>query len=171
MLELRSVGQAVGLGLSVAVSFLLILVNGAAAVEQFGDWQFACPAAAAANDKKSTCRLTQSHAGATALLVTILVQEAKGTPVAVVSVPEGVYLAPGIELKVDDGSPFKLLYETCNSSGCHAGFKIAGDIASAFKRGQLARFTVFDSKQKPALIDVSLKGLTKGLERLQQEAK
>ena len=138
-------------------------------VEKVGDWELAC-GSPTADGKKPACRLVQNHAaetGATVLLVTI-VQDAAKFPVAVVSVPEGVYLAPGIELTVDKGQSFKLLYETCNSSGCHAGFKIAGDIAAALKKGQIAHHKLFDSKQTPVTIDVSLKGLSKALDRLQE---
>ena len=149
----------------------------AAAPERIGDWEFVCPAASAdgkpdGKPGKRSCRLVQNHAGTgggTVLLITI-VQDTAKIPVAVVSVPEGVYLAPGIELTVDQGQSFKLLYETCNPSGCHAGFKIEGDIAAALKKGQIASHKVFDSKQQPVTIPVSLKGLTKALERLQQEA-
>lgn len=135
--------------------------------EKIGDWEFVCPAPVGGT--KSKCRLVQNHAaesGQTALLVTILMDEAGKVPVAVVSVPKRVYLAPGIEMSIDGGPGFKLLYETCDDVGCHAGYKIAGDIASALKKGAMAAHKVFDSRQKPVSVSVSLKGLGKALDKL-----
>jgi invasion protein IalB len=147
----------------------------AGTVEKIGDWELVCTAAAAAKkDDAGRCRLVQNHAtdgGQTALLITVLASMAAKGPVAVVSVPKSVYLAPGIELKIDSGAAFKLLYETCNDTGCHAGFKISGDIAAALKKGQVAAYKIFDSQQKPVTVDASLKGLSKALDRLAEVSK
>jgi invasion protein IalB len=140
-------------------------------VERIGDWELVCPAPAAS---KPTCRLIQNHTapnGQTALLVTVLASDKAKGQVAVVSVPRGVYLAPGIEMKVDGGPSFKLLYETCDDTGCHAGYKVAGDIATALKNGKLAIHKVFDSKQQPVSVPVSLTGFGKALNRLAEVSK
>jgi invasion protein IalB len=109
--------------------------------------------------------------GKTALLVTVLTSGPAKGPVAIVSVPKWVYLAPGIEMKVDNGAGFKLLYETCNDTGCHAGYKVAGEIATALRKGSVANHKLFDSQQKPISIDVSLKGFGKALDRLAEVSK
>jgi invasion protein IalB len=143
----------------------------AGTTERHGDWDFVCVGQTAPQvvTRPARCRITQNHAtptGHTVLLVTLLYSDAARGPVAVVSVPKGVYLAPGIELKVDNGTPFKLLYETCDESGCHAGYKVTGDVGLALKKGHVAVHKLFDSKQKPVAVDVSLKGLSKALDRL-----
>jgi invasion protein IalB len=137
-------------------------------VDKIGDWEVVCPPPAA-NGAKAKCRLVQNHTadnGKTVLLVTILMDDTGRAPVAVVSVPKRVYLAPGIEMSVDGGPGFKLLYETCDDVGCHAGYKITGEIASALKKGSVATHKVYDSRQKPVSVPVSLKGLSKALEKL-----
>lgn len=138
--------------------------------ERIGDWELVCSASeAAASGSKRACRLIQNHAdasGKTALLVTILNSAASKEPVAIVSVPRTVYLAPGIELSVDNGQSFKLLYETCNDGGCHAGYKVAGAIAAALKKGKQAAHKMLDARQQPVVVPVSLSGLSKGLDRL-----
>jgi invasion protein IalB len=101
----------------------------------------------------------------------VLPNEGNRGPVAVVSVPRTVYLAPGIELKVDNGQGFKLLYETCNDQGCHAGYRVTGDIATALKKGQIAAHKIFDSAQKPTVLNASLKGFGKALDRLAEVSK
>lgn len=145
-----------------------------AAVEQIGDWELVCqpeaPASTAAAVAPNRCRLIQNHStasnGATVLLITLLTAAADKSVVAVLSVPQDVYLAPGIELKIDGGQEFKVLYEACNPSGCHGGFKIVGDVATNLKKGSTAEVKIFGSKQTPVVVSVSLKGLSKGLERL-----
>mgnify|MGYP003387526080 CR=1 FL=1 len=154
-------------------------------VEKSGDWELVCgemrgrDVDTAAEEKKpeTRCRLIQNHAvadGMTLLLVTIVSGPQK-TPVAIVSVPKSVYLAPGIEMKVeggvDGGKTFKLLYETCNDQGCHAGYRLTGEIGAALRKGRVATHTLFDSAQKPIKVDVSLLGLSKGLERLAEASK
>jgi Invasion associated locus B (IalB) protein len=82
----------------------------------------------------NSCRLIQDHAtadGHTVSLVEMLSSPKSQGAVAGVSVPKGVYLAPGIELKADGGQGFKLLYETCSENGGHAGYKVTGDIGAA----------------------------------------
>ncbi len=143
-------------------------------VEKSGDWELVCAPSANQAGGVNGCRLIQNHAnadGQTVLLVTMLSSPKSQGPVAVVSVPKGVYLAPGIELKVDGGQGFKLLYETCNDSGCHAGFKVAGDIGAALKKGRIAAHKIYDAKQQPFTVDVSLQGLGKGLDRLAEVSK
>jgi invasion protein IalB len=140
--------------------------------DKFGDWELVCPAPS--GETKSKCRLVQNHAagnGQTALLVTILMDDSGKTPVAVVSVPKRVYLAPGIEMAIDGGPGFKLLYETCDDAGCHAGYKVTGDIAAALRKGTVAAHKIYDSKQKPVVVPVSLKGLSKALDKLVEASK
>ena len=140
--------------------------------EKIGDWEFVCPAPV--GGAKAKCRIVQNHTvenGQSALLVTILMDDAGKAPVAIVSVPKRVYLAPGIEMSVDGGPGFKLLYETCDDVGCHAGYKVAGDIAAALRKGSVATHKVFDQRQKPVTVPVSLKGFGKALDRLAEAAR
>ena len=179
--------NSLGIGLLTCGIATLCAYGGALAkpVERIGDWEIVCAKAeqTQASPSKSACRMIQNHVvrgkdpklAATVLLVTILPAAHKADekasrktrmPVAIVSVPQGVYLAPGIALDIDGKQKFKLLYETCNASGCHAGFQIKGRIATALRQGNVARTTFHDHKQKPIVVKVSLKGLTKGLKRL-----
>ena len=42
------------------------------------------------------------------------------------TLPVGVYLRHGIELRVDQRRPFKVHCEVCDQTLCHAGFKLDG---------------------------------------------
>jgi invasion protein IalB len=100
----------------------------ASPIERFADWEVVCPSSqssAAPNSQppKSDCqavqRLTVQGSDETVFAITI-VRGNQGASVAIVSVPLGGYIAPGIEMSVDGRKPYKLLVETCNAAGCHA---------------------------------------------------
>ncbi len=103
----------------------------------------------------------------TVFAVTI-VRSDQQAPVAIVSIPLGGYIARGIELRVDGRNPYKLLVETCNAAGCHAGFPLSGPIPKEFRSGKLASFRLWTAKDKSADVTVSLKGLADALVRLER---
>lgn len=132
------------------------------ATEHFGDWEVVCTTA---SECKAVQRLAVKGTDETVFLLTVLPGEKK-TPVAVVSVPLGGYLVPGIEFKIDAHKPYKLLIETCTSTGCHAGFPLEGRVDRELRTGQHASFRIWTSKSKPVDVDVSLRGLADALVRL-----
>lgn len=83
--------------------------------------------------------------------------------IGIVSVPLGGYLAPGMQLSIDKGKAYKILFETCNQAGCHAGFPITGAVLASFRKGKAASFRLWTTKTKPADVSVSLKGLPDAL--------
>lgn len=152
-------------------------------VTKHGDWELICSNENGVSDTEenaeqgteqkaqNSCRLAQHHAVADtkeALLVANVLINQQGKPVAILSLPAGVYLAPGILIRVDRNKPFKLLYETCNPSGCHAGFELKPSVLRAFKRGAVAAVRFFDPQQKPIDVNVSLAGFTKGFAALSE---
>jgi invasion protein IalB len=147
----------------------LTLVAGPAAVagvEKLEDWELVC--GSPAND----CRLIQTHltaSGKAVFAATIVRSKKPEGVVALFSVPKGVYLAPGMEMTIEKAPPFKVLYEVCDDTGCHGGFAIAGKIADSLKgKATSARVVFFDDLQKPVTINLSLRGLAAGLDRLRK---
>jgi invasion protein IalB len=132
-----------------------------AQVEAFEDWRVLCQSA----DEHTICQMLQSASvtedGTEAFLLSISPDQDGTTSSAVVTVPIGVYLAHGIEIRVDQRRPFKVLYEVCDrSSGCHAGFKLSGAALSAFKQGLEARVRVWTSNTQAVEFPVSLRGFS-----------
>ena len=80
--------------------------------ETFVDWRVDC--AVPQGDKTRTCQMFQTSAvlGETSdvFLITIS-SDADSRDFGVMTVPAGVYLAPGIEIHVDNRRPFKVLYK------------------------------------------------------------
>ena len=96
---------------------------------RFSDWELTCPQAAVPpdrGDRDGNCRLHQTQAVADGRAVVFLfnVVRQNGRPIAIVSTPLNVYLPAGLSLSVDGGRPVRALFETCNVSGCHAGFPL-----------------------------------------------
>lgn len=148
-------------------------------IERFADWEIACAPPAKDHqipsspkpdaDCRAVQRLTAQGSDETVFAVTI-VRGAQGTPVAIVSIPLGGYIAPGIELTVDGKKPYKLLVETCNTIGCHAGFPLEGRIDKELRSGKIASFRLWTAKDEPTQVTISLKGLTDALARLEQSS-
>lgn len=110
-------------------------------------------------------RLTVQGTGDTVFVLSIL-PETQGALVGIVSIPLGGYLVPGVELTVDQRKPYKLLIETCTSTGCHAGFPLTGRVEKELRSGRQAIFRVWTTKSNPADIPVSLKGFSDALVEL-----
>jgi invasion protein IalB len=162
----------------------IALCTGAARAEietqRFEDWELVCipPAAsepdsaADATEASPDCRISQrlavAESGETVFLLTGLPGDDADTYVAIVSVPLRGYLAPGIELRVDTREPVRILYETCDPSGCHAGFALEGEVLQAFRAGLTARFRVWTARDEPVDLDVSLIGFTAAFEALRE---
>ena len=128
----------------------------------FSDWQVLCHVT---GDARS-CQMLQSapanKGGQAVLLLSVSPGQegASKNDYAVMTVPVGVYLAPGIEIRVDNKRPFKVLYEVCDRAGCHAGFKLSGAVLTAFQKGNEAKVRVWTAKSKAVEFPVSLKGFS-----------
>lgn len=126
------------------------------AQEHIGAWEIICDK----REDKSSCRAVQIKStpdGKENLLaLTILITELNQSPAAILSIPLGGYLAPGIEITIDKRQKFKLLVETCNTSGCHAGFPIQGRVLQALQKGRAASIRIWTTKNKPVVTDLSI---------------
>jgi invasion protein IalB len=99
-----------------------------------------------------------------------IVAGGKGPAVAIVSIPLGGYIAPGIEMRVDGRRPYKLLVETCNPAGCHAGFPISGRLERELRSGRALRFRTWTAKDQPTDVTVSLRGFSAALAALERQS-
>lgn len=148
-------------GLALFQSTALAQVAGPQSAEEvFSDWRVLCQQV----ENDVACQMMQSVAaeenGPPVFLLSVSSSEDAGQSYAVITVPVGVYLAPGIELHVDKRRPFKVLYEVCDQLGCHAGFRMNGDVLSAFRKGLEVRARVWTARDKAIDFLVSLRGFT-----------
>ncbi|SFL17984.1 Invasion protein IalB, involved in pathogenesis [Pseudovibrio ascidiaceicola] len=121
----------------------------------FSDWSVECAAG---------CKLLPNRASSTIdpeqFKIIVVWRKSAGTSFALMSVPIGVYLASGILISVDGKRPYKALYELCDQTACHAGFKLSGAVLEAFKRGRSATIRIWLKKDRIVEFPVSLKGFT-----------
>lgn len=136
--------------------------------ETFKDWRVLC----AQKGDDNACQMIQtasvSEGQTPVFLMSIGSDKNHKGEFAVITVPIGVYLANGIEIRVDKRRPFKVLYEVCDQTGCHAGFKLSGTALKAFKAGYDAKVRVWTGKTKAVEFPVSLRGFSKGLSYLKE---
>ncbi|WP_404286386.1 invasion associated locus B family protein [Microvirga sp. RSM25] len=147
--------------------------------ERFADWEVACASSVQIHQTSASpqpmvdCQVVQrltAERGDDIVFAVTIVRSAQSAPVAIVSIPLGGYIVPGIELSVDGKKPYKLLIETCNAAGCHAGFSLSGRIDKELRSGKHANFRLWAAKDKPADATVSLKGLADALTRLERSS-
>ncbi|MCJ2013615.1 invasion associated locus B family protein [Methylobacterium sp. J-076] len=147
------------------------------AIERFGSWETVCdrPAAPAAerptgSEPAQPCKVVQRQVdrktGQSVFVVTALPAGRSNQIAAIVSTPLGGYLAPGMVLSVDGGRPFKVLFETCTVTGCHAGFALSGRIAQEMRRGRELKVRLWTGKGRPADVAVPLTGFDAALAAL-----
>ena len=138
--------------------------NGAAetvsAAAEFGSWRIVCPEGA-------SCRLSQTIV-AGAERAPLVVARAFKAPeaVLVLSVPPGIYLAPGLALKVGKGKSRRYPFETCDADGCHTGLKLDTPLLKDFAAGTEAAVSFFDGTQQVVTAVLSLNGFAKGYEAM-----
>jgi len=87
-------------------------------------------------------------------------------PAAMLIVPLGVALEPGMEIQVDEEPAFRVPFNHCNRMGCVVGFPLGPELIDAFKRGNTTRVTVLDLTGRPISLEVSLLGFTAGFESI-----
>ena len=86
--------------------------------------------------------------------------------VAIISTPLNVYLPAGLELKIDGGQTQRVIFETCNISGCHAGFALNGSLLGALRKGNVLTVALKDTKATTIPLKVSLNGISAGIDAL-----
>jgi invasion protein IalB len=138
---------------------------------RYGDWELVCkPQAASATPEaeSAACRLQQAQAvngGKDVVFLFNIARQGKQR-VAIISTPLNVYLPAGLELKIDGGQTQRVIFETCNISGCHAGFALSGSLLGALRKGNVLTVALKDTKATTIPLKVSLNGISAGIDAL-----
>ncbi len=80
--------------------------------------------------------------------------------VAILTLPLGIALPPGVSLQVDDAEPMRLPVEHCIPQGCRVLLPVDDNLLGAMKAGTLAKVTFNDATRQPIGVPVSLSGFT-----------
>jgi invasion protein IalB len=139
--------------------------------QRFGAWELLC---APPSSPSHACRLTQklvaADRGEPVFLTTVLPASKKGSHVGILSAPSGGYLPPGMELRIDGGKAFKVLFETCNAMGCHGGFELGGRVLKELSGGKFLSVRLWTTKSTPVDVKINLEGFSRGFSALKERA-
>lgn len=156
------------LAVSLWAGFCAALINPAFADIREGDWSISCTQSS--KPDKQTCQMFQAppspDGGAPHFLVSVSATD-KGNLYGVITAPLSIYLVHGVEMQIDKRNRFKALFELCDTSGCHAGFRLSGSVLDAFRKGNAAQIRIWVSKSQAIEVPVSLQGFAKATQHLQ----
>ncbi len=139
-----------------------------AEVQRFADWVLRCRPKTA--DQPRICRMVQSIVtteGARPVLEVVVGRfGAERTLAAVILVPLGVRLRPGLGLQVDDSTAQVFFFERCRRNSCQAEVVLKEELLKSFKAGLVGNVMFQDGAGRPVKVAFSLKGFTAALEAL-----
>ncbi len=136
-------------------------------VQRHQDWAVECRPAP--ESEAELCVMFQRQVledGRTLLLMTVRRTTEHPEPVAILQLPLGVLLQPGVSISVDGGEPRELSYTLCNNDGCIAVFPLDGGMKEALKQGMTAEVLVVTADNREVTVDVSLSGFSAALDAL-----
>ena len=173
-------GRRASLGLLVALGLAMMAAAAPASAQSqptqnettedrlIEDWTLRC--LPATESQPRTCRMVQSAVasedGPRLLQVAVGRFGPERLLGAVISVPIGVRLPPGISLWVDDRKPWKFPFERCTPGGCQVRALLHEELLQSLKTGLVGRVTFQDAAGQPIAVDFSLKGFTAALREL-----
>lgn len=87
-------------------------------------------------------------------------------PIALLSLPLGISLPPGVTIRIGDAQPTRVIVERCEPNGCRAGLKLNDALLTQLKRGTQLTVTFHDAERRPIEVPLSLDGFEAGLDAL-----
>jgi len=144
------------------------LLAAATDAQTFKDWRVRCEKPEGADEER--CFLFQNvmlKKGKQQLLnIAVGYLQNMEHPVAVLTLPLGISLPPGVEFKVDGGEPMPLQVEHCLDRGCRVLLGLDDKLLAILKAGSQAQVTFYDGARRPIGVPVSLMGFTAGFNAL-----
>jgi invasion protein IalB len=157
------------LGAAVFAS-LPIAANAAKTGDVFDDWKIQCETPQGLTEE--VCHAFQvvsmKEKNQNILHVAVGYPPNQDTPIVIITVPLGVALQTGVQVKVDEGTALPFPFNVCLPNGCQAGIKLESPLLDEFKKGSKLTVTFGNLKRQGLNVPVSLKGMTKALAALKQ---
>lgn len=136
--------------------------------QRFQDWMLRCQPASQSRPK--TCVLTQSlvsnEDGRKVLQITVGRFGEEQLLGAVIAVPIGVRLPPGLSFWVDDSEARRIRFERCDPGSCQAQLKVNDELLKSLQAGLIGHVTFQNGIGQPITINFSLKGFTAAFKAL-----
>lgn len=91
-------------------------------------------------------------------------------PIALLSLPLGISLPPGVSIRIGDAQPTRVLVERCEPNGCRAGLKLSEELLKQLREGTQLTVTFHDAERRPIEVPLSLDGFEAGLTALKAKS-
>ncbi|MGE0485389.1 MAG: invasion associated locus B family protein [Gammaproteobacteria bacterium] len=161
--------------LRLPVVALLALMTATASGDEdreYGAWTLRCEQADA--DAAMECILQQNlvlrTGGQPVLQFALGLAPDDHQPTVVLKLPLGIYLPPGITLRIDDGAPATFPVERCDPDGCQAVMKMREATLATLRSGQRFTITFHDSERRAIDMPLSLDGFGAAYDALLADA-
>jgi len=140
----------------------------AAAPQIFEDWRLQCEKPEGADEDRCVLfhNIMLKKGNQQLLNVAVGYLQNVDRPVVVLTLPLGISLPLGVELKVDGGKPMSLQVEHCLERGCKVLLGLDDKLLATLKAGHQAQVTFYDGARRPIGVPVSLLGFTAGFNAL-----
>lgn len=138
----------------------------------FDDWVVRCgPADPDAFGAEDICEMYQQvseqESGQTVLEMVIGYPPGESELVALMSLPLGIRLPPGGQLRVEDREPVSFPIQICIDSGCRADVALDEETVSAMRSGMEAAVVIADPQGRGVALPISLRGFSAALDELE----
>jgi invasion protein IalB len=131
----------------------------------FGSWKVNCETDDGAS--QPGCFIVQNlvlrEGGQRVLQIAVGFVAQAAEPIALLALPLGISLPPGVKIQVDEAAPERIPIERCEPNGCRAGLKLKGAMLDGFRHGKQVSITIYDAKREPIVVPLSLDGFQEGL--------
>ena len=166
----RARGRA-AFALIAGLSWLPLLVGATDTSERaFGNWTSKCEDSH--DGKEGGCFIFQNlvlrEGGQRVLQVAIGYVPNSTEPIALVSLPLGISLPPGVSIEIASADTMRFAVERCEPNGCRAGLKLKQDFIDALSHVEHMTVKFHDAERRPIEVPISLKGLARGLIELKK---
>lgn len=160
---------------SVLLALAVCLTSPHAAAEEsekYGNWTAKCEASK--GKVQGGCFIFQNlvlrEGGQRVLQFAVGYVATTEAPIALLSLPLGISLPPGVSIRIGDAQPTRVLVERCEPNGCRAGLKLSEDLLTQLREGTQLTVTFHDAERRPIEVPLSLDGFEAGLTALKAKS-
>jgi len=132
----------------------------------YDNWTVNCAYTDRPGDKprcSAILRIAEKVNNVPRIIFTWIMGEQKSKLVSVLSMPTGVLIEPGVEVKIGAGAAKKYSYSLCAPDHCEAIIPMDAAIASEMKRAQTTEATVVGLRGQSVKFTVNMKGFGQAL--------
>jgi len=148
---------------------LLALAINATAAEQFKDWRKQCETLPGGQRACNIVQDVRTPQGDTVMMrVQVGLIPQKNQPLLLITLPLGVALKPGLQLRIDQAGSWAMGFDVCTADGCRAALPMDAKLIKALKKGVKAEVAIKELRGQTLAIPLSLLGFTRGYQAIAQ---